>query len=76
MFERITIDPKILSGQPCIRGMRIPVHQILDLIAAGKSFNDIISDYPYLELEDIKQSIEFAAWLSREESIPITAIKG
>lgn len=75
MFNRITIDPKILNGQPCIRGMRMPVHQILDLIAAGKSFENIIGDYPYLETEDIKQSIEYAAWLSREESIPLTSVK-
>lgn len=75
MFDRITINPKILNGQPCIREMRVPVHQILDLIAAGKSFKEILEDYPYLEIEDIAQSIEYAAWLSREESIPLTPIK-
>ena len=75
MFNRITIDSKMLNGQPCIRGMRMPVHQILDLVASGKSFKQILNDYPYLELEDIKQSIEYAAWLSREESIPLSHIK-
>lgn len=70
MFNRITIDPNILHGQPCIRGMRFPVHQILDLLAAGKARQDILKDYPYLEPEDIKQAIEYAAWLSREETIP------
>ena len=74
MFDRITINSKILHGQPCIRGMRIPIHQILDLIAAGKSFKEIIKDYPYLEIEDITQSVEYAAWLSREESFPLTPI--
>lgn len=73
MFERITINPNILHGQPCIRGMRLPVHQILDILAAGKTPQDILSDYPYLENEDIKQAIEYAAWLSREETIPTTS---
>lgn len=70
MFNRITINPNILHGQPCIRGMRFPVHQILDLLAAGKNPQDILNDYPYLESEDITQAIEYAAWLSREETIP------
>lgn len=72
MFDRITIEPKILNGQPCIRGMRMPVHQILDLLAAGKTFDEILQDYPYIEVEDIKQSVEYAAWLSREESFAFT----
>ncbi len=75
MFDRITINPQVLSGQPCIRGMRMPVHQILDLIAAGKSFDSILQDYPYLELEDIKQAVEYAAWLAREESSEIVGFK-
>lgn len=61
VFSRITIDPKVLNGQPCIRGLRFPVHQMLDLIAAGKSFDAIIKDYPYLELEDIKEALEYGA---------------
>lgn len=61
VFKRITIDPKILNGQPCIRGMRLPVHQILDLIAAGKTFDAILKDYPYLELDDIKEAVEYGA---------------
>jgi len=65
------MNPEVLNGQPCIRGMRMPVHQILDLIAAGKSFNSILEDYPYLELEDIKQAVEYGAWLTREESSPV-----
>lgn len=76
MFNRITMDPKVLHGQPCIRGMRMPVYQILDLIGAGKSFPEILSDYPYLEMEDIKQSLEYAAWLSRDESFPLTSMTG
>ncbi|MBI5699535.1 DUF433 domain-containing protein [Candidatus Saganbacteria bacterium] len=74
VFKRITIDPKILNGQPCIRGMRFPVHQILDLVADGKGFDAILDDYPYLELDDIKEAIGYGAWLSREESFSLPQI--
>ncbi len=66
-FDRITYDQKILGGQACIGGMRIPVFLILNLVAHGKSFDEIIDEYPALEKEDIKQSLEYAAWLSRDQ---------
>jgi uncharacterized protein (DUF433 family) len=66
-FDRITIDPAICGGKPCIRGMRFPVYQIVDLIAAGNSFSSIISDYPYLEVEDIQQALSYASMLTQEE---------
>lgn len=66
-FDRITFDPKIMAGQACIRGMRVPVSLILNLIANGKSAAEIIEDYPYLEPEDIHQSLMYAAWLSSEQ---------
>ena len=58
-FQRITVNPEVLSGQACIRNLRIPVHQILDLLAAGKTPAQILEDYPYLELEDITEAIEY-----------------
>ena len=61
VFERITIDPKMMGGKPCIRGMRFPVSTILDLIASGTSAEEILGDYPYLEQEDIQQALKFAA---------------
>ena len=70
-FERITIDPRVCSGKPCIRGMRLPVHQVVELVAAGNTFGQITEDYPYLEAEDIKQALEYAAWLTREEWIAV-----
>lgn len=73
MFDRITIDPEVMGGQPCIRGLRIPVSLIVKLIAAGKTIKEIIRDYPELEEEDIKQSLEFAAWMTSEKSLPVTA---
>lgn len=71
VFERITIDPKMMGGKPCIRGMRFPVSTILDLIASGTRAEEILGDYPYLEQEDIQQALKFAAWILREERIEI-----
>ena len=67
MFNRITFDPLIMGGRACIRGMRIPVSVIVGQIAHVASFDEIIKDYPDLELQDIQQAIEYAAWLTQEE---------
>ena len=71
-LERITIDPEVMGGQPCIRGLRIPVSLIIKLIASGKKIEDILEDYPELKKEDIKQSLEYAAWTVSEKVLPIT----
>ncbi len=68
-LDRITFDPKIMAGQACIRGMRIPVSVIINLIANGLSIPEIIEDYPYLEPSDIQQSLRYAAWLTQEQVI-------
>ena len=70
-LDRITVDPNICFGKPTIRGMRIPVHLVVDLVAAGKSFAEIVDDYPELEAEDVKQSLEYAATLTREKVVSI-----
>lgn len=70
-FSRITVEPNKLAGQACIRGMRFPVHQILDLLAAGQTTRQILEDYPYLEPEDITEAIEYAAWVTREETVSL-----
>ncbi|MDP3723304.1 MAG: DUF433 domain-containing protein [Candidatus Omnitrophota bacterium] len=70
-FQRITVEPHKLGGQACIRGLRIPVHLILDLLAAGETPEAILRDYPDLELADIHEAIDYAAWLAREESFPL-----
>jgi uncharacterized protein (DUF433 family) len=67
MFERITFKKDILGGRACIRGMRIPVAVIVGQIAHGASYNEILSEYPDLNKEDIEQAIEYAAWLTQEE---------
>src|SRR5262249_50043780 len=66
MFDRVTFDPKIMGGRACIRGMRVPVSVIVNQIAHGASFDDILVGYPDLEREDIQQAIEYAAWLAQE----------
>ncbi|MEM3594104.1 MAG: DUF433 domain-containing protein, partial [Candidatus Jordarchaeaceae archaeon] len=65
-FDRITIDPNVMGGQPCIRGLRIPVALIVRLVANGKTFKEIVEDYPELEEDDVKQALEFAAWVTTE----------
>jgi uncharacterized protein (DUF433 family) len=60
-LSRITIDDAQCGGRPCIRGMRIRVTDILELLSAGATFEEVLSDYPYLEREDILASIEYAA---------------
>ena len=62
-LNRITFDPHIMGGRACIRGMRITVSLILNLVANGMSSDEIIAAYPYLEKGDIKQSIRYGAWL-------------
>ncbi|MCG5531116.1 DUF433 domain-containing protein [Halorhodospira halochloris] len=60
-LHRITFDPELCGGRPCIRGMRVRVADILDLLAAGASRDEILKDYPYLEMEDITAVLQFAA---------------
>lgn len=60
-IQRITVDPEICGGRPCIRGMRIRVKDILELLAAGTSHEQILNDYPYLERKDITAALEYAA---------------
>ena len=67
-FDRITFDPNVMGGRACIRGMRLTVSLMLNLVANGMSEREIIADYPYLESQDIRQTLAYAAWLA-EESI-------
>lgn len=71
MFERITTNPRVLSGEPCIRGMRIPVHLVVEMVAAGITNEDILRNYPDLEPADIQAALEYAAYMTRERVIPI-----
>ncbi|MFQ5981713.1 MAG: DUF433 domain-containing protein [Candidatus Heimdallarchaeota archaeon] len=66
-FKRITFDPNIMGGQACVRGMRIPVSLVVNLVANGMTAEKIIDEYPDLEMEDVKECLAYASWLTREE---------
>lgn len=67
MFDRITFDPQIMGGRACIRGMRITVSLVVNMVANGMATEEILHDYPDLEAEDIQQALQYAAFLTREE---------
>jgi uncharacterized protein (DUF433 family) len=67
MFDRITFDPKVMGGRACIRGVRIPVSVIVGQIAFDATPDEILKDYPDLEREDLRQALEYAAWLAQEQ---------
>jgi uncharacterized protein (DUF433 family) len=69
-FDRITFEPGKMGGRACIRGMRVTVGLIVTLVAEGISWDEIFRDYPYVEREDIRQALAYAAWLTREAVIP------
>ena len=68
-FDRITQEPGVMGGRACIRGMRVTVGMVLKLIGAGRSVEDILADYPYLEREDILQALRYAAWRAEEREV-------
>ena len=72
-LDRITRNPEVMSGKPCLRGMRVTVGTIVGLIAAGHSHPEILSAYPYLEEEDIRQALVYAAWRVQEIEVPLPA---
>lgn len=65
-LERITFDPNVMGGKPCIRGLRVTVGTIVGLVASGYSTGEILEAYPYLEEQDIRQALEYAAWRVEE----------
>lgn len=70
MFDRITFDPQIMGGRACIRGMRITVSLVVNMVANGMTTEEMLRDYPDLEAEDIQQALQYAAFLTREEIYP------
>lgn len=72
-LDRITFDPNVMGGKPCIRGLRVTAGAITGLVAAGRSTQDILALYPYLEAEDVAQALRFAAWRVEEAELPLIA---
>lgn len=71
--DRITFDPAVMGGKPCIRGMRVTVGMIVGLVAAGKNAKEIVESFPYLEEEDVRQALRYAAWRSQEHDVALAA---
>ena len=71
-LTRITIDPRVCTGKPCIRGLRFPVARLLGLLAAGETKDQIVAEYPYLEPEDIDEALQYAALLAEDETVELT----
>jgi uncharacterized protein (DUF433 family) len=72
-LTRITYNPEFMGGKPCIRGMRVTVGTIVGLVAFGKTVDEVLADYPYLEREDILEALSYAAWRAGEREAPIAS---
>ena len=70
-FDRITFDPAVMGGKPCIRGLRVTVGALVGQIGAGRSIETLLSDYPYLEREDVLQALRYAAWRAEEREVEL-----
>ena len=71
-LERITLNPEVMGGKPCIRGLRMTVGTVVGLLASGLEAVDILKMYPYLQQEDIVQALAYAAWRSEEVEVPLS----
>ena len=74
-FTRITIDPSVCTGKPCVRGLRFPVARLLGLLAGGETREAILKAYPYLEAADIDEALRYAAFLAEDETVTLTPAK-
>jgi uncharacterized protein (DUF433 family) len=72
-LDRITTNPKVMGGKPCIRGMRVTAGTVVGLVATGHTHEEILELYPYLEEEDIRQALSYAAWRSEEVEVPLAS---
>ena len=72
-FTRITQNPAVMGGKPCIRGLRVTVGMIVGQIGAGRSIDQLLGDYPYLQREDVLEALRYAAWRAQEREIDLAA---
>jgi uncharacterized protein (DUF433 family) len=70
-LKRITMDPEVMGGKPCIRGLRVTVGTVVGLLATGRTHAEVLEAYPYLEEEDIREALAYAAWRSEEVDLPL-----
>ncbi len=71
-LSRITLNPAVMGGKACIRGLRVTVGMVVGLLAAGRTHEEILKAYPYLEPEDINQALAYAAWRVEEHEVPLS----
>jgi uncharacterized protein (DUF433 family) len=72
-LTRITFNPEVMGGKPCIRGMRVTVGMIVGLVASGQTVDQVLADYPYLEREDVFEALAYAAWRAEEREVPLAS---
>ena len=70
-FTRITHDPAVMGGKPCIRGLRVTVGMVVGQIGAGRTVEELLADYPYLEREDVLEALRYAAWRAQEREVEL-----
>jgi len=72
-LDRITQAPDVMGGRACVRGMRVTVGMIVGQIGAGRSIDELLADYPYLERDDVLQALQYAAWLAEEREVVLAS---
>ena len=72
-LNRITRNPAVMGGKACVRGMRVTVGALVGQIGAGRSIDEVLADYPYLERDDVLQALQYAAWRAEEREIALTS---
>ncbi len=70
-WERITFDPQVMGGRPCLRGLRVTVGTVVGLVASGHSDAEIVATYPYLQTEDVRAALQYTAWRAVEAELPM-----
>ena len=72
-LSRITMDPQVMGGKPCIRSMRVTVGTLVGLMAAGKTIDEVLAAYPYIERQDVLEALTYAAWRAEEKELPLAS---
>ncbi len=72
-FERISLNPEVMGGKPCIRGMRVTVSMIVGALPAGRTISELLAGFPYLEEPDIREALAFAAYLAEGRDVPLAS---
>ena len=72
-LSRITMDPQVMGSKPCIRSMRVTVGTLVGLMASGKTIDEVLAAYPYIERQDVLEALTYAAWRAEEKELPLAS---